>query len=169
MVQNATQGIDVAALVDRLAADLLGRGVVERPEKRACPRERRAVKSRLRQSEITEVRVLAPVAPLDEDVLGLHVRVHQAARVGRVEGARHLRDQGRGAFGLERLPTEEDAQILCRDKTHREEEATIVLPCLVDREDLGVVEGGRELRLAQEAIAEARVVSDLRRDELERD
>ncbi len=51
---------------------------------------------------------------------------------------------------------------------HGDEEATLRLARLVDRHDVGMVEGRREARLAQQALAEALIPGEIRAEDLER-
>ena len=131
---------------------------------------RPAVGDALGQAEVGQVAVLAPVLLVDEHVRGLDVPVHQAAPVRRVQGVGHLGGDGDRAGGLEHaFAPQERLEVGALDVPHRDEQAPVGLPRLVDRDDVGVVEPGGEARLAQQALAEALVVGQRRIEELERD
>ena len=55
------------------------------------------------------------------------------------------------------------------DVAHREEEDTVLLSRLVDRDDVRMVERSGDPRLPQEALTETLVLGELGRDDLERD
>ena len=67
------------------------------------------------------------------------------------------------------VPPQERLEIRAVDIPHRDEEAAVGLAGLVDRDDVRVVEARREPRLAQQSLAEALVVGERFREELERD
>jgi hypothetical protein len=123
----------------------------------------------LGEAEVSEVDVL--VRPRrDEDVGRLDVAVHEAERVRGGEAGRDLGHDPHGVCGVERpVGADERAEVGALDEAHGQEERPFDLAGLVDRDDVRVVDRGRELRLALEALAEARVVSALGRDQLERD
>ena len=90
LVQDATEGVDVGARIDRPSFDLLGRRVLDGAEKVAGRGQ--AARSRLlRDAEVREVRVVG--ALLDEDVARLHVSMDERVRVRGVERAGQLLDQ----------------------------------------------------------------------------
>ena len=69
-----------------------------------------------------------------------------------------------GAFALEDL-----AQVEPVDELHDEVEHPVVLAHRQGRDDVGLVERGGDLRLAQEPLAEALVLGEIRDQHLERD
>jgi hypothetical protein len=92
----------------------------------------------LGQPEVGEVRVLAGA---EQDVGRLDVAVHDPARVRRVERARDLRDDVRGASGVEvLLGAHERAQVRALDVAHGDVQGAVVLARVVDRDDVGVVD-----------------------------
>ena len=81
----------------------------------------------------------------DEDVPRLHIAVHEPSRMCRVERARHLTDDRRGAVRLERtVRPQQGLQILPFDVPHRDEQDTADLARLVDRDDVRMFERRRE-------------------------
>ena len=104
-----------------------------------------------------------------QHVGGLDVAVHEPARVGGLERRGHLGHDLRRArrrqraFGRDQRP-----QVVAGDEAHREVEHPVLLARPEDGEDVGMVERRREARLDDEALAEAAVARELRRDQLER-
>jgi hypothetical protein len=120
----------------------------------------------LGEPEVGQVGVLAG----HEHVGRLDIAVYQPARVGGVERRAELRDQVRGARGLEpAVPPDQHAQVVAVDVAHRDEQRPVRLARLVDGNDVRVVERRRELRLTLEAAPEVLVLRQLRDDQLQRD
>ena len=87
--EHAAEPIDVGAPVHVVAADLLGRHVVDRPDE--MPVGRPPVGDALGQAEVREVHVLATVLAVEQDVRGLDVAVDEPACVRGVERIGDLR------------------------------------------------------------------------------
>ena len=118
VVEHAAQGVDIGAGVEALAADLLGRDVAQRPDPTAVARRAGVRGHAFGQPEVGEVRV---VVGAQQHVGGLDVAVHDAARVRRVEGARDLGDDVRGACRVQALlGAHERAQVRALDVAHRD-------------------------------------------------
>ena len=114
--------------------------------------------------------MLARIRRQHEHVARLHVAVDEAERVRRVERACDLADEIDGALGAERaLALEHLAQVEPVDEAHGEVEHPVVLADGEGRHDVRLVERGRDLRLAQEPLAEARVLREVGEQHLERD
>jgi hypothetical protein len=106
----------------------------------------------------------------EEDVARLDVAVDQAAGVGGVERAGHLGHDGQGpGRGQAALAPQQGRQVHPVDVAHGDVEQPAVLAGLVDRDDAGMVDAGRDPRLAQEPPAEHVVGGQLGREHLERD
>ena len=161
LVQQAAERVHVRAAVDRLAFDLLGGDVRRRAERAPVQQRATLVDEAAREAEVGEVDVLAGV---EQDVRRLHVAVHEAARVRRVERARDLRADraapapGRAAPSLRSSARRSRAL----DVAHRQVQPAVGLAGVVDRDDVRVLERRCELGLAQEALAEALVQGELR-------
>jgi hypothetical protein len=83
--------------------------------------------------------------PRDQDVARLDVAVDEPSRVSGVERVRHLTHDRRGASRLERtVLSEEVPQIGPLHVAHRDVEDTAHLARLVDRDDVRMLERGRE-------------------------
>ena len=94
----------------------------------------------------------------------------EAARVGSVECARHLRHDPDRFRRVHRAALEALPQILSLHVAHRDEEEIVIRrPRLVDRDDVRVVDGCGQLRLAEEAFAERLVLGEGLGQKLERD
>src|SRR5262245_25246849 len=86
-----------------------------------------------------------------------------------IECVRDLAADREGTGRLERaLLAQELSQIRSGDEAHREVEATGHVTGVVDRYDVWMLERHGELCLPSEALAEALVERQLRRDELQR-
>jgi hypothetical protein len=166
LVENAAERVHVDSRVERLALDLLGRRVVDRAEEqpRFCQTARLPVGC---DAEVGEEGMGA--ARLDQDVRGLHVTVDEIAVVRGVERGRSLLDDRQRL--LERQPAaffDHALQIVPVDVTHRDVEQAVGLAGVVDRDDVRVFDRGNELRLANEAFAEARVFCEVGWEDLDR-
>ena len=110
------------------------------------------------------------VVLVQQHVRRLHVAVHERPAVGGVERPRHLAQQVQRPLRRELAVALEDRlQVLPVDEAHREVELAVVLARLVDGDHVRVVDRRGELRLAQEALAEALVLGQLGGDQLQRD
>ena len=107
-------------------------------------------------------------ARVEQNVRRLHVAVHETARVGCVQRARHLREQSRRVGRIEPAALQPVSQVAPLDVAHGDEEEVVRGPRLVDRDDVRVVDRGGQLRLAQEAVAERRVLGDPGGEQLQR-
>ncbi len=113
--------------------------------------------------------MLDPALALDQDVGRLHVAVHEAALVRRVERGRDLPDQHKGANRLEpRLGRDDPCEVVAVDEPHRHVEPTVLLPGVVDRDHVRVLDRGGGLELKPKAGPELFVLGDLGRDHLQR-
>ena len=169
LVQHAAERVHVGARVDRFAADLLGRDVLDRAHQLTRAGQAGDRGRLLRQAEVRQVAVLTAGAPGDQDVGGLDVAMDEPALVGRVERVADLLDQPDRAIRVERrLAGDQLPEVVALDVPHRQVQPPVRLSCRVDRDDVRMIERRRDLRLAQEPLAEALALRELRRQELQR-
>ena len=166
-VSDDTERVEVAAPVERLARGLFRAHEVRRPHDSPGVGGRR-VGIALRDAEVGHQR--AAGGRLEQDVVRLHVAVHDAAavRVGQrpchlAQHARRLRWRQRPA-GAEPL-----AQCLALHVAHDEKNEATRLADAMDRDDVRVREPGRHARLAQEPLPRRRCAREVRGQDLDGD
>ena len=119
-----------------------------------------------REAEVAQVDL---VVGAEEDVRRLDVAVHEP---GVMCGVQAVGDVGhdRGRLLRRERPGGGDplAQVVAVDEPHGDVRAPIALAVVVDRNDVGVLDRRRGSRLAQEALANARIPEQSRRDHLQR-
>ena len=114
--------------------------------------------------------MLTRVRRSHEHVARLHVAVDETERVRRVEGARDLADEIDCPLAAQWALLPEDlAQVESVDVAHHEVERPVLLAHGDCRDDMRLVERGRDLRLAEEPLTEPRVERELGDQHLERD
>ena len=166
--EQAAECVLVSATVERLAADLLGRDVVDRAQ--PLPVGRAALRGPLRQPEVGEVGVLSAVLFVDQDVRRLHVAMDEPAPVCGVECIGDLsRNRDRPRRVERTLATEQRLQIGAGHESHGDEQAPVFLTGLVDRDHVRVVEPSSEAGLAEQPLPKPFVVGERRQEELQRD
>ena len=165
LVEDDSERVEVGALVDRLAAGLLGRQVLRRPDDRA--RLGHLGGPRARDPEIGHLDV--PVGA-DDHVVRLDVAVDDLVSVRLGERAQDLageldrRQRRRRALADEQLLQRRAVEVL-----HRDVVGVLGLAAVVDADDVRVAEAGGGPRLALEALDELLVtgvtlVQDLQGD-----
>ena len=140
--EHRPQREDVAALVLGRAGHLLRRHVGWRPPVLPPPPER------VGEPEVQHLH-LAVVA--EEDVSGLQVPVDDAARVGVVEPLRHLEGDAHRLGQGKRTLLEPLAQRPAAEQLQHEVGPLLGPADVVERDEVGVLEAGRRLRLLLEA------------------
>ena len=165
VVEDGTEGVDVAAGVDGLAAGLLGRHVADRSEQGAgggdvgdgvggagigigiCPLGQVLGEAPVDDDGLAEL--------ADEDVGGLEVAVDDAVAVGvsdGVCGGDHLREQGE-AGGEALAGGDALLERAALDELHAQEGAAeLVAAEVVEGDDAGVLQAGGDRGLAGEAL-----------------
>lgn len=152
--EDAGQRVDVARDGGRVTVEPLGCRVGLRAHEHAR-RRHPGLRVGDREPEVEQVRE----SRLGEfDVGGLHVPVHQALGVRRVESSRHLLDESDGAVRGQRTVVQHLREIAALDEPHVDEQHPVDLPEIVDRDDVRVREPGDGLRFAGEALAELRIL-----------
>ncbi len=168
-VQHAAEGVDVGAPVDRVVAQGLRGDEGERAEPGAGARGALGVEV-LHEAEVGQRRLLLAAAAAEQDVRRRHVTVDQPGTVGGIERGADVGDDPDRAPGNEViLAAQHRAQVDAVDEAHHEVEDAVLLAGVVHVDDVRVVHGGGDLRLAHEPLAELRVVGELRGDDLHRD
>ena len=166
--EQAAERVDVRSSVDLVAADLLGRDVVDGPHQ--APVRGSRLGDALRQPEVREVCVLAAALLVEQDVGRLHVAVDEALRVRGVERVGDLRRDRHGPLRRQRaLATQERLEVGPVHVPHRDEEPALGLAGLVDRDDVRVVEARGEPGFLQHPLAEPVVVRQALAQQLQRD
>ena len=171
LVEHAAERVDVRAPVDLLPGDLLGGDVVDRAQQVAVVADPGLLGDPLREAEVRQVDVVGAVGPgarVEQHVGGLHVAMHEAARVGRIQGARDLGDDADRVRRVQTAALEALVQVAPLDVAHGDEEEVVGRPGLVDRDDVRMVDRRGQLRLAQEAVAERLVLGEAGSQQLER-
>ncbi len=106
---------------------------------------------------------------VDEDVGRLDVAVDEPGDVRGVEGGGDLAADVEHPVGAEAaLLAQDRGEVRPGDVLHGDVEQAVDLARVVDRDDVGMRERGGDARLAQEALAEVRVVGQIGRDDLQR-
>ena len=169
LIEHAAHRIDVGAAVDLLASGLLGRDVVERAEDGVRRRDGVEVFDE-GDAEVGDLDVALLVAVLvpaflgigDEHVARLHVAVHDAVLMRVIEGfGGGDEDLQRGLQGEAAEPFEQQVEALAFDVLEDQVVDLFLLIDVVDAADVGMVETGGGLRLADEAVFGFRVVDEL--------
>ena len=165
LVEHAAERVDVRPPVDLLTGDLLGGDVVDGAHQVAVVADSGLLGDPLREAEVRQVDVVGAVgagARVEQHVGGLHVAMHEAARVGRIQGARHLREDADRVRRVQTAALQALFQVTPLDVAHGDEEEVLGRPGLVDRDDVRMVDRRGQLRLAQEAVTERFVLGEAR-------
>ena len=176
LVEHDPERVEIGPLVDRGAAQLLGRHVAHRADRQPAaghPGEA----AHARDPEVHELHLRAgtvlirPVPVRQVDVGGLDVAMNDARCVRRrepVAEAAHDREQLRRRHRPD--PPEPHREVLALEQLHREVERPIVeLPDLADLHDGRVLHHRERGALAPEALHRAVVVGQLPAHELQGD
>jgi hypothetical protein len=140
---------------------LLGRDVVDGAHEVAVVGYSGLLGDPPREAEVSEVDVVGAVRPgalVEEHIRGLHVAMHETARMGRVERACDLSDDADRISGVETPVLQALLEVAPLDVAHGDVKEILGRPGLVDRNDVRMVDRRGELRLAQEAFAERLVL-----------
>jgi hypothetical protein len=167
--EHDAEGVEVAGRAARLAAGELGGEVLGGAEDLAGHGEAHLA-AHVHDAEVEHLHAQgAGGVAHEEDVLGLHVAVHDAERVRAAEGVAD------GDGDLDGLAHAHGARLhalreaLALEEFHDEEDAVALLGDVPDVDDVGVAEEVGGLRLAHEALAHDGVAGELGGEQLERD
>ena len=176
-VEHRTEREDVGAVVDRLAAHLLGRHVADRPKHGSGRRLRhrhgdgqRAAGIRVRiDVREAEIQNLDPAVSGRDDVLGLEIAMDDAALVGGGDRGGHLARIVDGFPHRQRAVAEPITQRYAVDQLGDQIRCDALEPDVVQREDVRMAQRGNGARLALEAGHRIRVGGKRRRQHFEGD
>ncbi len=169
--QQAPQRVDVGPAVNVLAADLLGRHVMDRSQ-RSSHRAAGRLDRQLAEAEVGQVCPDRGLTALfdHQDVARLDVSVDEPQFVRRVECARDLLDDRHDDVRRQRPAVSHAcSQVAAGDVAHRDVQQLLNLAGVEDRDHVRMLEAGGDLRLAQEASAEHGIAGQVRRHDLQRD
>jgi hypothetical protein len=165
--EDTPERVDIDPTIHLATLDLLWRDVVDRSREGAVATQavdRRCVLGKPKVGE------KGAVVLVDEDVARFHVAMHEPLRVCRVERLGDRREDAKRSVRLQpSVALENVAEVAPGDETHGEIQLALCLARAVDRDDSRVLDSGSRSRLAQEALTEAIVAAQLRREQLERD
>ncbi len=173
LVEDRAHGKLVRTKVEGLAAGLLGRHVADRAEHRAGLRRLSGRQIRdllgllLEELGEPEVEDLDRAVLRDHHVLGLQVPVDDPGGVRLGEPVGHLVGEVEQLPGRQRPGMEHLAQRPAVDELHRDVDRRVFRPDVVDRHDVGVVEGRGRARLLLESLAPVGVGRELGRQHLD--
>ncbi len=171
LVEHAAERVHVRASVDLLTGDLLGCDVVDGAHEVAVVADAGFLGDPPREAEVRQVDVVGAVgagAHVEQHVGGLHVAMHETARVGGIEGARHLCEEAYRVRRVQTAALEALSQVTPLDVAHGDEEEVLGRAGLVDRDDVGMVDRRGQLRFAQEAVTKRFVLGEAGSQQLER-
>ena len=166
--QHTRQGVLVAASVDRIPVDLLGRHVVDGADGHPGSGQP-VVTDLLGDAEVGQVTVRSSSTSAHQDVGRLHVPVNEPAGVRGVQRSRDLVDDLHRLRRLDASLPDDLRQIRAVDELHREVDATAFFPGMHDRDDVRVIQRGGQPRFAAKPGEELGVVGDVGVHHLDRD
>jgi hypothetical protein len=167
---HEAHGVEVGAPVHRRPQRLLRREVLRGPDHQARLRvaDGGGVGD-LGDPEVQDLRRRPPALGHEEDVLGLQVAVDHAARVRRLEARADLHQQRDGVPGVEPPAPQPLEEALALEQLHRQEQVPLGTAAEVgDPDDVVVLERGRDLRLAAEALDDVGRAGEVLAQELQR-
>ena len=170
--QHGADREQIAAGVDGLAGDLLGRHVARRAHQHPCPRQvcgrversRQLRVARPRQAEIEQLHAVGR----EEHVGRLEVAVDDALGMQRRERGQHPEADGHGIGHAQRPAPQALGQRLTLEQLHGDEQLAALLADLIELADVRVVDPRGGPGFAPETLA-CRLVAGQRRHRLQRD
>ncbi len=165
LVEDDADRVEVGALVDGLALGLFGRQVLGRAQNGAGLGHLRVVG--LGDAEVGD---LHRAGGVDQDVLRLDVAVHDVRAVGHLHRGKQLEGYAhRLARGVATLAADVVLERLALDVLHDDVVGAVDRAPVVDVDDVGVVDAGRGLGFAAEALDELLVAGVALEQHLDRD
>jgi hypothetical protein len=166
--RGGTERVEIGAPVEhRAGAGLFRSHVLDRAENLALLAHR-AAGGDARDPEVGDHG--AARALLEQDVVGLHVAVDDAAAVGIAEGPRDLADDACDLGGRERaLPAHSLAQALAVHVRHHEVDEAGSFLDEMDGDDVGMAQSGCGARLTEKPLFRVGLRGELGRKELDGD
>ncbi len=169
LVEHDPEAEDVGAVIHRVARGLLGRAVADRPAGDADLGQRLAacglrvivlgpIGQHLREAEVQD---LGLAGGRHHDVRGLDVAVDDAGRVGDGQGVGDLDGDGQRRKGDEGTAVQQLLERVALDELHHDVDEPVLLAHVVDRADVGVLEGRAQAGLPFEAAAGGLALGEL--------
>ena len=105
----------------------------------------------------------------DKDVGGLDVAMHNAGRVGRVQRVGNFDGQVEQGFSFQWPSRNSALQGQAIEKLHGDKRLVLMLANLVDRANVGMIQGRGGAGFAAKPFQRMRIIGHIFREELERD
>ena len=154
-VGHDAEAVDVTAEIDRRPRRLFGRHVFGRAGKESGARQRPAVVVDAGESEITDRHASVGV---HQQISGLDVAMHHAARVRVVERRRGVAQDLHRLGGARTLPRDRGANVAAGEQPHAHPRYAFVNPSGVDRHNVGMLEASDHACLLGKPSCETAVV-----------
>ncbi len=162
--RHTRQAVLIGLTGERIALDLLRRHVPDGSTEPLVPRQAVRRHRHPREAEVRQQRTIS----IEKDVPRLHITMDHAGTVRSIQRAGDIAHEPSRRLRRETTPHEPVGERATRDVPHRQEQAAIILPRLVHRDDRWMLEPRRRTRLAQEPLAEPRIARQRRRHHLHR-
>jgi hypothetical protein len=167
-ISDHAERVNVAAPVDGFARGLLGAHEVRGPHDFPRIGDDGRVVTTMGDAEVGDER--AAGGRLEQDVVGLHIAVHDAASVGVREGPRHLAQYARRFRRRQRTARAESlTERLAFHVAHDEEDESARFADTMDGDDVRVREARRHARLPEESLARGGRLGEVRGQDLDGD
>jgi hypothetical protein len=167
VVERRAERVDIGAVIDGVAAALLGRHVEWRAGERRL--RDRAVARPAAAGREPEVQHLGHAMAVGHEVRRLDVAVGEPGAMGFAQPERGGADHRERFVGVERAIRDALGERLAGDVLHREVQPPGLLADEVDVRDVRVCDPCLRARLADHAIAARRIAREVRREHLDRD
>ncbi len=116
----------------------------------------------------SKIENLGVAAPGHENVCRLDVAMDDSLRVGRIQRIRYLDAEREQRVQFHGTVADEMLERRAVQELHHDESLAVLLPDVINRADIGVVQGGSSLRLALKASQRLGIAGHLVGQELER-